>query len=346
MTTMFLVGLVAVPALYLILKLSGWFAGTPCTVKTRMDGKTVVITGGNTGIGKETALEMARRGAKVLIGCRDIKKAEKAVIEIKKETGVQVTVVPLDLADTGSVEEFCARINKEKKVDVLVNNAGLMMPKYTGTKQGFELHMGVNHLGHHLLTHRLYNLLARTGTKKSPSRVINVSSAGHKFSLNFSGLDLEDPEFGKESWAHKFKTFAFHQLYGHSKLAQIYHARELKRIADRRGDHVTSVSLHPGAVSTEVTRYHEIGFSRSIVAFIDNMIALCGKTAAEGAWTTVYCCVEDANNLKGGAYYVDCAEETVVSRWPGSKDDPAKEKKLYEISDKLLNIKQSLEVLH
>merc|ERR1719495_1542585 len=191
--------------------------------------------------------------------------------------------------------------------------------------------MGVNHLGHHLITHRLYPLLARSGSDSSPSKIVNVSSQGYKFCVK--GLDIDDPDFGKQNWGLGFSWLAFHQLYGQSKLAQIYHAREITRIAGARGDPVSGVSLHPGAVNTEVTRYHSQGFSRAVVSLIDNMLLYCGKTSREGAWTTIYCCVQDAAKLVGGGFYEDCAEKAV------NMDDPVKERKLYHVSDQLLNIK-------
>ena len=124
---------------------------------------------------------MASRGAKVITGCRDLKKAESVVKIVKDKYKMDVVVEPLDLADLASVKKFAARCLKESRIDILVNNAGLMMPKHgAGTKQGLEMHFGVNYLGHYLLTSMLYPLMAKTGTQTRPSRLINVSSSGYQ----------------------------------------------------------------------------------------------------------------------------------------------------------------------
>ena len=136
--------------------------------------------------------------------------------------------------------------------------------------------MGVNYLGHYLLTSLLYPLLAKTGTKHVPSRVINVSSEGHKFTM-FAGQDIDHPKFGLSEWGLSFTSmFAFHQLYGQSKLAQIYHAKEVDRLAKEKGEHVIAVSLHPGAVNTEITRHHNEGFFTAVTSIIDSGLLYFG----------------------------------------------------------------------
>lgn len=121
--------------------------------------------------------------------------------------------------------------------------------------------MGVNHLGHHLLTHLLYPLLARTGTMAYQARIVNVSSEAHR--LTWTGLDLDYPHFGFPEWASGYRgILVTHRLYGQSKLAQIYHAKQVARMAKEQGDQVIAVSLHPGAVATNVMRYFRLCFSK------------------------------------------------------------------------------------
>uniref|UniRef100_A0A4W6FEV2 Retinol dehydrogenase 12 n=1 Tax=Lates calcarifer TaxID=8187 RepID=A0A4W6FEV2_LATCA len=154
-------------------------AGGVCTSTARLDGKTVLITGANTGIGKETARDLAMRGAWVIMACRDVEKGEEAAASIRAEyPKAQVEVRELDLADTCSIRAFAQKFLREvNNLHILINNAGVMMCPYTKTTDGFEMHIGVNHLGHFLLTSLLIGLLKRS----APARIIVVSSLAHNF---------------------------------------------------------------------------------------------------------------------------------------------------------------------
>lgn len=154
-----------------------YFNGGTCTSRARLDGKTVIITGANTGIGKETALDLASRGARVIIACRDLDKASEAAASIRKQTGNgNVVVESLDLGSFESIRRFCERmISREEKINILINNAGVMRCPKMSTRDGFEMQLGVNHLGHFLLT----NLLLDKIKASQPSRIINVSSRAH-----------------------------------------------------------------------------------------------------------------------------------------------------------------------
>jgi len=306
-----------------------------CDSETRLDGKVVVVTGGNTGIGKEIVLEMAERGAKVITGCRDLKKAADVVKIVKDKFGVDVLVEKLDLSDFESVRSFANFCLKELRIDILVNNAGLMMPKHGAqTKQGFEIHFGVNYLGHYLLTELLYPLLAKSGTKKVPSRVVNVSSAGYQFTL-WKGLDVEHEQFGYINWAYT-GTMAFHRMYGQSKLAQIYHARDISMQAAEKGDNVVGYSLHPGTVKTEITRYHGDGdLSSFFVNFVETVMSLSGKTPNEGAQTVLYCCLTDTEMLTSGGFYDDCTlvDDYRMKNW---YSNPIHQTRLRQVSDEMV----------
>ncbi|CAL1265550.1 unnamed protein product [Larinioides sclopetarius] len=145
-----------------------------CTSQAKLHNKTVVITGANTGIGKETALDLAARGARVIIGCRDIEKGRKAAEDINEQIkDTQVIVKYLDLASFASIRKFAAEILKsEPQIHILVNNAGVMACPKSKTEEGFETHFGVNYLGHFLLT----NLLLDRIKASAPARIVNVSS--------------------------------------------------------------------------------------------------------------------------------------------------------------------------
>lgn len=171
--------LVLFPITFLIYYLIRVFLinGTTCPSKVRVNGKTVVITGGNTGIGKETARELAARGGRVIIACRDAVKSATAVSEIKRKTGnEQVFHKRLDLASADSIRRFAGEIlDEEGRIDILILNAGVMFTPYMQTKDGFEFQFGVNHLGHFLLTHLLLDRVKES----APSRVVVVSSLIH-----------------------------------------------------------------------------------------------------------------------------------------------------------------------
>ncbi|KAB7495488.1 Retinol dehydrogenase 13, partial [Armadillidium nasatum] len=164
-----------------------WYVRRPMYKgKARIDGKTIVITGGNTGIGKETARELAKRGGKVVILCRNVVKGNVAAEEIQKETNSPVDVYEVDLTDLQSIRK-CAEDLKETqpKIDILINNAeygnlplftGVMMTPKLETKDGLEMQIGTNHFGHFLLTLLLLNNIKAS----PPSRIINVSSLAHE----------------------------------------------------------------------------------------------------------------------------------------------------------------------
>merc|ERR1711879_290938 len=162
--------------------------------KAKLDGKTVVITGSNTGIGRTTALDMSRRGAKVVMLCRDMDKAEKVAAEISDETKGEIICHRLDLADLASVRECAEQLgNSLEKIDILINNAGIMACPQMKTKDGFEMQLGTNHIGHFLLT----NLLMPQLKKAAPgARIVNVSSLAHTSgTMNWEDLHYENSAY-------------------------------------------------------------------------------------------------------------------------------------------------------
>lgn len=203
----------------------------------RMDDKIILITGGNSGIGKETAIDLASRGAKVYIACRNPAKCETAKVEISNATqSSNVQAIQLDLASFESIHNFSRNFHQlEKRLDVLINNAGTVASKRTLTKEGFEMDFGVNHLGHFLLTNLLLDLIKVA----SPSRIVVVSSEMHFF----ADLKMDDLNFENRS-------YSWMRAYSNSKLANLLFSNELaRRLAD---DGVAVNSLHPGVVNTKV----------------------------------------------------------------------------------------------
>ncbi|KAK7118289.1 hypothetical protein R3I94_021952 [Phoxinus phoxinus] len=279
----------------------------------RLDNKTVIITGANTGIGKETARDLARRGARVIMACRDLEKAESARGELMEDSGNQnIVVKKLDLSDTKSIRAFAELINKEEKqVNILINNAGIMMCPYSKTADGFEMQFGVNHLGHFLLTYLLLDLLK----KSTPSRIINVASVAH----TWGSIHLDD--------INSEKGYSPRRAYGQSKLANILCTRSLaKRL---QGSGVTVYSLHPGVVQSELFR----NLSKPVQIAV-KVFSPFTKTTIQGAQTTIYCAVEPELDNESGGYYSDCAP-ALCSR-EASDDEMAQ--KLWELSCQMLSI--------
>ncbi|XP_030617188.1 retinol dehydrogenase 13 isoform X2 [Delphinapterus leucas] len=220
--------------------LKDFVAGGACPSKTTIPGKTVIVTGANTGIGKQTALELARRGGAIILACRDLEKCEAAAKEIRGETlNHHVNARHLDLASLKSIREFAAKIiEEEERVHILINNAAVMRCPHWTTEDGFEMQLGVNYLGHFLLT----NLLLDKLKASAPSRIINLSSLAHVA----GHIDFEDLNWEKR----KYDTKA---AYCQSKLAVVLFTKELSRRLQGTG--VTVNALHPGVARTELGRH-------------------------------------------------------------------------------------------
>ena len=214
-----------------------------------LNGYQVVITGANTGLGKASAQKLAELGASVVLLVKNLDKGNAAIAEIRRTVpDADLTALELDLASLDSVEK-CAKqlasLLQGRGIDVLLNNAGVMaIPSRTLTKDGFEAHMGINHLGHFALTASLLPLLKRGG-KGSGARIINVSSSAHML----GHIDFTNLMFEKEG------TYSAWPAYGNSKLANILFTRELnRRLREKSSDIITTV-CHPGACRTELGRY-------------------------------------------------------------------------------------------
>uniref|UniRef100_A0A8C2AXA0 Si:dkey-73n8.3 n=1 Tax=Cyprinus carpio TaxID=7962 RepID=A0A8C2AXA0_CYPCA len=279
----------------------------------RLDGKTVIVTGANTGIGKETAKDLARRGARVILACRDLLRAEQAAGDISRDVeNADVVVRKLDLSDTKSICDFAELIyNTEKSLHLLINNAGVAMCPYSTTADGFETQFGVNHLGHFFLTFLLMDLLKHS----APSRVINVSSLAHHMGkIHFEDLN------GEKSY-HPVKA------YVQSKLANILFTRELATRAEGMMG-VSVYAVDPGLVKTDIIR----NLNKSLQFFVKRFGFLI-KTPAEGAYTTLYCALTP--DLPTGTYYSNCAMAP-CSR--AAKDDNTASR-LWAVSCHLLGIR-------
>ncbi|XP_047013850.1 retinol dehydrogenase 13 [Ictalurus punctatus] len=295
-----------------------WIAGGVCTSQTHLSGKTVLITGANTGIGKETAQDMARRGARVVMACRDLRRADMAVQEIRRATGNgNVVIRHLNLASLYSIHEFAKEfLATEERLDILINNAGVMMcPKWI-TEDGFETQLAVNHLGHFLLTNLLLGILKSS----APSRVVNVSCIAHVGGK----IHIDDLFFDK-------RPYNSLDSYRQSKLANVLFSKELAQ--RMKGTGMTSYSLHPGVIHTELGRHVKSQYP--LLSSVQSPVSfLLTKTPWQGAQTSIYCAVTEGLEDKSGCYFSDCAEKEPA---PEAKDDEVAQR-LWDESARLVGL--------
>jgi retinol dehydrogenase 12 len=247
---------------------------------TDLAGKTYVITGATSGIGKITARELARRGAHVILANRSPDKSRAVVDELVRDTGnAQIEVVACDLADLASVrrcaEELLAR---DIPIHGLINNAGMASTRGT-TKDGFELAFGTNHLGHYLLTRLLLDRIKQSG----PARIVNVASASH----------YQAKHIDWDALRGKTRSVTGLHEYAVSKLANVLFTKELARRLE--GTNVTSYALHPGVVATDVWRRMPAPVRWLMKKFM--------ITPEQGAQTSIRCATDPALGSESGRYY-------------------------------------------
>lgn len=276
-----------------------------CSSKARLDGKITVITGANTGIGKETARDFYSRGARVILACRNVEKAKAAVEDIKhnpfssKRKQAEgklgdLAVYPLDLCSFKSIRE-CARmlLKQEPAIHILVNNAGIMFAPYQLTDDGFEIQLQSNYLGHFLLT---LLLLPKMQSSAPGCRIVNVSSLAHIFGrIHFNDINLE------KSWWYLRSYIAYYQ----SKLANILFTKKLAQLMKETNSGINVYSLHPGVVRTELSRNYDNIFPGGKLFFRYVMRPFI-KNSEQGAQTTIYCAVDEKAANETGLYYTEC----------------------------------------
>jgi NAD(P)-dependent dehydrogenase (short-subunit alcohol dehydrogenase family) len=244
-------------------------------------GKCFIVTGANTGIGYEAALVLAARRARVLLACRDEAKAQAAMAKIRSAVpGADLVFLPCDQADLASVRRAADIAAQEPRIDVLLNNAGVMFPPLTRTAQGFELQFGVNHLGCFALTCLLLPKLAET----PGARVVVTASLAHRR--------------GKISWddLNAEQSYSASQRYSDSKLANLLFVQELDRRLRAAHSPVTAICCHPGVATTELAR-HMPGFLRALWPALGKVL----NTAAMGAWPALQAAT--AADVQPGGYY-------------------------------------------
>lgn len=264
-----------------------------CLSQKSMTGRVVIVTGSNTGIGKEAARDLARRGAKVILACRDLQKGEQAVREIRRShTNLHVQAKYCDLASLKSIRNFADDIlASEQRLDVLMCNAGSGSPFGRNvTEDGLELQFQTNHLGHFLLINLLLQLMKRTPTG---ARIIITSSLAHRFGR----IDLQNIACADNYSSHPFLT------YCDTKLLNVILTKELARRL--RGSEVTVNACHPGTVYTNSIRYNEIWYVKLFLLFMCYMYG--HRSEEQGAQTLIHLAVSEEVRHTSGQYFADCS---------------------------------------
>ncbi|NNN20888.1 MAG: SDR family oxidoreductase [Acidimicrobiales bacterium] len=283
-----------------------------------LEGKTVVISGANAGIGKETAREIAKMGATVVLACRNLDKANKAAQDIKDSAGsIKVKIVQIDLSDLASVKKASQEIlEKYPLIEVLINNAGGIWSTFQKSAQGFELTFAVNHLGPFYLTNLLIDRVISSG----PARIINVSSIAHRGARKNWSLNLVDGS----------GRFSSSQAYAMSKLANIHFTRALvKRLSSKNITDITVNSLHPGPVRSG---FGMDGDLKGLIGIGNKLIRPFEISAAAGARTSIYLASSDEVEGKTGGYYAHKKLSPVSSR----ASNETESEKLWKLSEDLI----------
>lgn len=283
-------------------------------------GRIAIVTGSSSGIGYETARVLANKQAEVILAVRNLDKGNTALAKILQQNpDAKVKVLELDLANLASVKNFAANFKANySQLDLLINNAGVMIPPYTKTIDGFELQFGTNHLGHFALTGQLLSLLINT----RGSRIVNVSSAAHAM----GNLDLDDLHWEKRNYA-KWKA------YGDSKLANLYFTYELDRQLKAHGLNTLVTASHPGWTATELQRTSSL---------MQSLNGFFGQDITMGALPTLRAAIEP--DLKGSEYFgpqgfMEIRGYPVKVKSNELSQDQAIAKKLWSVSEKLTKVK-------
>lgn len=301
-----------------------YMGGTKYMGTENLNNKVVIVTGANTGIGREVALELAKRDAKVIMACRDMKKCEETRQSIVIDTrNKYVYCRKCDLASQESIRTFVEQFKKEfDKLHILINNAGVMRCPKSYTKEGIEMQLGVNHIGHFLLT----NLLLDALKASAPSRIVNVSSAAHRRGqINMTDLNSD-------------KEYDPGKAYAQSKLAIIFFTREL---ANRlKGTNVTVNAVHPGIVDTNITRHLFVYNNFFTRIFLKPFAWPFIRAPFQGAQTVLYAALDTSLANVSGCYFDNCEIKEVSDE--AKNDNLAKW--LWKVSERWTKLDMQLRV--
>lgn len=284
------------------------------------EGQVAIVTGGNKGIGYETVKGLCKAHMTVIMACRDVTAADKAIKELKEELPqANVEYMELDLGSLASVRKFVTNFKKKGlPLHILVNNAGIMFPPYGTTEDGFELQFGVNHLGPFALTNLLLDDLIKSGLPGRFSRIVTLSSEAHvPGTINFE--DLQSKLY-----------YSPYLAYSQSKLANILFTYELQRRLKEQNSPVTANVLHPGVVNTDLFQH-----IHWVIRIPQNVLAyFLFKTPKQGADNSIYIALSHELEGTGGRYFVNC--HSTQSSDESYREDV--QKRLWKISSELTGV--------
>ncbi|KAI9372249.1 hypothetical protein BJX61DRAFT_553024 [Aspergillus egyptiacus] len=301
----------------------------------KLAGKVILITGCSSGIGIETARALSTTGATLYLTARDLSKAHAALGTLAHDPKNNIHLLELDLSSLASVRTCAAEfLRRSPTLNILINNAGIMVPPEGRTADGFETQFGTNHLGHFLLTQILKHTLIASATPELPSRLIMVSSSAHRA----SEVDFTDSNFASrdyDAWT----------AYGQSKTAMIWTANEIDRRYGAQGLH--AFSLHPGSIASGLQKYVSDELRQRWAGEIPaDSLAAAAKSPEQGAATTVWAAVAKCLEGKGGLYLEDCQIIGPLAADAGLLDpgyapwvyDGSRAERLYGLSMKLVGM--------
>ena len=296
-----------------------------------LSGRTALVTGGYSGLGQETARAMAAKGAHIILSGRDATKLSAAADAIAEQTGAKVDTLKCDLASLDSIRKAAEEANERfEKIDLLINNAGVMACDQAKTADGFEMQFGTNHVGHFLLTNLLVPLLE----KGERPRIVNLSSRGH----HIAPVDFDDPNFESRDY-DKWVS------YGQSKTANVLFAVGLEKRLSDKGIH--AYSLHPGGIMTNLGRHMSDQDMADLMERIRKNAEERGetpepfKTIPQGAATTCWAATAEELEGSGGLYCENChvADQDDESTGGGVRSyaiDPDKADRLWSMSEEMV----------
>ncbi len=289
-----------------------------------LSGRVIVVTGGNSGLGYESVKAFASKGAEVILASRSVENGQIAKKQMGEMKG-KIVVMQLDLSDFKSIRKFCDTFKKKyTRLNVLLNNAGIMMTPYFTTNDGLEAQNGINHFGHFALTGQLFNILKNT----PQSRIVNVSSIAHKRGK----MDFKNPLF------QNGKDYSPTKSYGRSKLSNLLFTYELQRRMETSGLKPVAIAAHPGVANTNLARYLEKKF---LFRFLKPHISPFFQSAEMGALPQIRASVDE--NVKAGEYYGpngfrEMKGYPVKVESTEASHNLADAKKLWELSEQITGI--------
>ncbi len=311
--------------------MAGWTAaGIP-----DLSGRTALVTGANSGLGFETALQLAKHGARVLMAARDSERCRLAYDRLTAaEPDARLQMISLDLADLTSVRSAAAEVATDcDQLDILVNNAGVMATPYQRTVDGFESQLATNHLGHFALTGLVLPLLLAAPA----ARVVTVSSLAHRQAAGIRFDDLQGE-----------KSYTPMRAYAQSKLANLMFAAELDRRARAAGSQLVSAAAHPGLAATNLMQSRPGDVQNRLKGLVSNLgFKVMGQSVAHGAWPQLYAATMP--DVLGGEFFGPRAfgewrgSPARVGRSPWARDEPSAQW-FWDISEELTGVTFDLPV--